>query len=230
MSGCVAENIKFWDLRFSSSVRTIDHKMQMTALAAHSNIPMFATGSPAQFIKIMSHDGSTQQVIRYRDRLPGQRIGPVSCLCFHPQLPLVFGRWICRRECKLVHMHRKNHVSFELRECYPFTYITDFYREGYSHIIGESKYLRNRRGERVYVFFGLKRMLVKSVKTNKLYIFINLILWSKHKKRLEIRVIPGSPTKERPRSGHNQRNQIKVCPLFWQLGSLQFHLCRSPLS
>ena len=89
VSGCVAGNIKFWDLRFSSSVRTIDHKMQMTALAAHSNVPMFATGSPAQFIKIMSHDGSTQQVIRYHDRLPGQRIGPVSCLCFHPQLPFL---------------------------------------------------------------------------------------------------------------------------------------------
>ena len=89
VSGCVAGNIKFWDLRYSSSVRTIDHKMQMTALAAHSNVPMFATGSPAQFIKIMSHDGSTQQVIRYHDRLPGQRIGPVSCLCFHPQLPFL---------------------------------------------------------------------------------------------------------------------------------------------
>jgi regulator-associated protein of mTOR len=89
VSGCVSGNIKFWDLRYSSSVRTIDHKMQMTALAAHSNVPMFATGSPAQFIKIMSHDGSTQQIIRYHDRIPGQRIGPVSCLCFHPQLPFL---------------------------------------------------------------------------------------------------------------------------------------------
>lgn len=89
VSGCVAGSIKFWDLRYSSSVRTIDHKMQMTALAAHHNVPFFATGSPNQFIKIMSHDGSTQQAIRFHDRIPGQRIGPVSCLCFHPQMPFL---------------------------------------------------------------------------------------------------------------------------------------------
>lgn len=86
VSGCVAGSIKFWDLRYSSSIRTIDHKMQMTALSAHSKIPMFATGSPAQFIKIMSHDGSTQQVIRYHEKIVGQRIGPVSCLSFHPHM------------------------------------------------------------------------------------------------------------------------------------------------
>jgi regulator-associated protein of mTOR len=61
--------------------------MQMTALAAHSQIPMFATGSPAQFIKIMSHDGMTQQVIRYHEKISGQRLGPVSSLSFHPHMP-----------------------------------------------------------------------------------------------------------------------------------------------
>ena len=30
VSGCVAGSIKFWDLRYSSSVRTIDHKMQVS--------------------------------------------------------------------------------------------------------------------------------------------------------------------------------------------------------
>ena len=89
VSGDVSGSIKFWDLRYSSSVRTIDHKMQMTALAAHSNVPMFATGSPSQFIKIMSHDGMTQQVIRYHEKISGQRIGPVSCLCFHPHMPFL---------------------------------------------------------------------------------------------------------------------------------------------
>ena len=59
----------------------------MTALAAHSQIPMFAAGSPAQFIKIMSHDGMTQQVIRYHEKLAGRRLGPVSCLAFHPHMP-----------------------------------------------------------------------------------------------------------------------------------------------
>jgi regulator-associated protein of mTOR len=61
--------------------------MLMTALTVHTNIPMFATGSPAQFIKMVSYDGTTQQVIRYHEKNPGQRIGPVSCLSFHPQMP-----------------------------------------------------------------------------------------------------------------------------------------------
>ena len=61
--------------------------MQMTALTVHSNIPMLATGSPAQFIKMISHDGTTQQVIRYHEKIPGRRVGPVSCLSFHPQMP-----------------------------------------------------------------------------------------------------------------------------------------------
>ncbi len=87
VSSCVAGRIKFWDIRYSSAIRTIDHKMQMTALAAHSQIPMFAAGSPAQFIKIMSHDGTTQQVIRYHEKIAGQRLGPVSSLAFHPHMP-----------------------------------------------------------------------------------------------------------------------------------------------
>jgi WD40 repeat protein len=89
VSGCVAGSIKFWDLRLASSIRTIDHRMQMTALSAHATVPMFATGSPTQFIKIMSHDGMTQQVIRYHEKISGQRIGPVSCLSFHPHAQLL---------------------------------------------------------------------------------------------------------------------------------------------
>ena len=87
VSGCVSGSIKFWDLRYSSSVRTIEHKMQMTALAAHSNVPVFATGSPNQFIKIMAYDGTTQQIIRYHG--PDERLGPVSCLKFHPHMPFL---------------------------------------------------------------------------------------------------------------------------------------------
>ena len=61
----------------------------MTALACHPGIPFFATGSHAQFIKIMSMDGDTLQVIRYHEEIAGQRMGPVSCLAFHPHRPLL---------------------------------------------------------------------------------------------------------------------------------------------
>lgn len=90
VSGCVAGDIKFWDLRVSSSLRTLDvQRSPMTALAGHPTIPMLATGSHAQFIKILTLDGDTLQVIRYHEKIAGQRIGPVSCLGFHPHKPLL---------------------------------------------------------------------------------------------------------------------------------------------
>jgi len=90
VSGCVAGDIKFWDLRMQESLRTLDvQRSPMTALALHPGIPLLATGSHAQFIKILALDGDTLQVIRYHEEIAGQRIGPVSCLCFHPHKPLL---------------------------------------------------------------------------------------------------------------------------------------------
>jgi len=90
VSGCVGGDIKFWDLRMSSSLRTLDvQRSPMTALACHSTIPLLATGSHAQFIKILAFEGDTLQVIRYHEEIAGQRIGPVSCLSFHPHKPLL---------------------------------------------------------------------------------------------------------------------------------------------
>ena len=62
----------------------------MTTLAVHSKIPVLATGSAAQFIKVVALDGDTMQVIRYHEKMSShQRIGPVSCLAFHPYKPLL---------------------------------------------------------------------------------------------------------------------------------------------
>jgi len=90
MSGCVAGDVKFWDLRYPYSVRTIDvQRSPMTALAGHARVPIFASGSHAQYIKICAYDGDALQVVRTHDQETkagkiGQRIGPVSCLEFHP--------------------------------------------------------------------------------------------------------------------------------------------------
>ena len=90
VSGSVAGNIKAWDLRMSSSLRTLEvQRSTMTALAVHPEIPVIATGSHAQFIKILTLDGETLKVMRYHEEMSSHRIGPVSCLEFHPFKPLL---------------------------------------------------------------------------------------------------------------------------------------------
>ena len=43
------------------------------------------SGSHAQFIKILTLEGETLQVVRFHEEQAGHRIGPVSCLEFHKQ-------------------------------------------------------------------------------------------------------------------------------------------------
>ena len=42
-----------------------------------------------QYIKILNTYGAILSTIKYHDGFLGQRIGPVSCLTFHPHLPIV---------------------------------------------------------------------------------------------------------------------------------------------
>jgi regulatory associated protein of mTOR len=78
--------VKFWDLRSMRTFKTLEvHKSPLTALAVHSLAPVMATGSHAQFIKILTLGGDQLgSIIKYHDGFLGQRIGPVSCLGFHP--------------------------------------------------------------------------------------------------------------------------------------------------
>jgi Raptor N-terminal CASPase like domain/WD domain, G-beta repeat len=90
ISGTLSGEIKAWDLRMSSSIRTVEvQRSTMTALAVHPRIPIAATGSEAQFIKIVALDGDTMQLLRYHEKLANHRIGPVSCVAFHPFKPLL---------------------------------------------------------------------------------------------------------------------------------------------
>ncbi len=91
LSGCVGGDIRAWDIRMSSrSLRAIDvQRSPMTALAVHKKIPIAATGSHAQFIKVLTLEGETLQSAKFHEEsLTGvkyDRIGPVSCLEFHKQ-------------------------------------------------------------------------------------------------------------------------------------------------
>ena len=43
-----------------------------------------SSGSASQMIKVYNLDGGNLSTIRYHDGFMGQRIGPISCLEFHP--------------------------------------------------------------------------------------------------------------------------------------------------
>jgi WD40 repeat protein len=86
ITGSVRGSVKFWDLRTMRSFKTLEvHKSPLTALAVHPSAPIMATGSHAQFIKILTLGGEQLGgILKYHDGFLGQRIGPVSCLAFHP--------------------------------------------------------------------------------------------------------------------------------------------------
>lgn len=85
ITGSVRGVVRFWDLRSMRTFKTFEvHKSPLTALAVHSCAPVIATGSHAQFIKILTLGGDQLgSIIKYHDGFLGQRIGPVSCLAFH---------------------------------------------------------------------------------------------------------------------------------------------------
>ncbi|KAJ7559940.1 hypothetical protein O6H91_04G107500 [Diphasiastrum complanatum] len=86
VSASQAGDIKFLDIRNSSSpYHTVEaHKGHLTALAVHRYAPVIASGSAKQYIKVFSASGEQLSMIRYHNSFLGQRIGPVSCLSFHP--------------------------------------------------------------------------------------------------------------------------------------------------
>ncbi|EGC38984.1 hypothetical protein DICPUDRAFT_148338 [Dictyostelium purpureum] len=76
--------IKFWQHTYECSSNTILNNDVISSFTVHDNAPLIATGSQNQRIKIMNFTGEEVCTIRYHDGFLGQRIGPVSCLAFHP--------------------------------------------------------------------------------------------------------------------------------------------------
>ncbi|KAK7294811.1 hypothetical protein RJT34_17708 [Clitoria ternatea] len=86
VSASQAGDIQFLDIRnHSSAYLTIEaHRGSLTALAVHRHAPIIASGSAKQLIKVFSLEGDQLGTIRYYPTLMAQKIGPVSCLNFHP--------------------------------------------------------------------------------------------------------------------------------------------------
>ncbi|GIX87476.1 regulatory-associated protein of mTOR [Caerostris darwini] len=84
ISGSVAGDIKFWDLRQTSSMKNIPPAHGMTAMAIHPQLDLIACGAATHFISIYNQNGDNISTIKYHDGFMGHRIGPISCLGFHP--------------------------------------------------------------------------------------------------------------------------------------------------
>lgn len=80
----------FWDPRnLSQPVHSFQTSAQnsLTAMSSHNYASVLACGFQEQMIKIFDHQGKDLNRIKYHEGYVGQRIGPVSCLAFHPYLP-----------------------------------------------------------------------------------------------------------------------------------------------
>ncbi|XP_033630484.1 regulatory-associated protein of mTOR-like isoform X1 [Asterias rubens] len=85
ISASVNGDVRFWDPRFSESVKLIQPSFNtLTAMAVHPQANIFACGSANQLISVFNMSGDTLSNIKYYEGFIGQRIGPVSCLAFHP--------------------------------------------------------------------------------------------------------------------------------------------------
>ncbi|RWS11751.1 Regulatory-associated protein of mTOR-like protein [Dinothrombium tinctorium] len=84
ISGSCAGDVRFWDKRLTSSVKTINIAQGIDAMTVHPEADVFACGTTSHTINIYTLDGIPGSIIRYHDGFMGQRIGQISSLSFHP--------------------------------------------------------------------------------------------------------------------------------------------------
>ncbi|KAF7273223.1 hypothetical protein GWI33_014074 [Rhynchophorus ferrugineus] len=86
ISGSTKGNLKIYDIRKNNSLRTNlgVQDGELSCMAIHRSANIYLCGSSNQFINIISLNGSVLNTIRSYEGFMGQRIGPVTCLNFHP--------------------------------------------------------------------------------------------------------------------------------------------------
>lgn len=84
ISGCVAGDVRFYDIRRNTSISTCQTAQGMTAMTVHKTADTFVCGSINQFISVYSMTGSLLNTIKFHEGFMGPRIGPVRCLAYHP--------------------------------------------------------------------------------------------------------------------------------------------------
>lgn len=86
ISGSADGDVKIYDIRTSNSRTNIAiPNYGMSCMAVHRSANTYACGSLNQFISIFNaQTGSPLNTIRFYEGFMGHRIGPVTCLGFHP--------------------------------------------------------------------------------------------------------------------------------------------------
>jgi len=93
-SGDIDGAIMTWDPRIATKpvLNFQAFRAAMTSMVVHPFAQLIACGSHQQKIKVFNFQGDELNMIRYHVGFLGQRIGPVSCLAFHPhQVQLAAG-------------------------------------------------------------------------------------------------------------------------------------------
>ncbi|XP_046483288.1 regulatory-associated protein of mTOR isoform X4 [Neodiprion pinetum] len=84
ITGSLSGDIRFFDLRKNSSVNTVQTAQGITAMAVHNVADIFTCASMNQCISVYNMSGQNLNAIKSYEGFMGTRIGPVSCLNFHP--------------------------------------------------------------------------------------------------------------------------------------------------
>lgn len=84
-ASCVGD-LRFWDPRFTESVKVHNTPRGFTAVDMHPRADVIACGIVGQTISVYNESGDTLSTIRYHEGFLGQRIGNINCITFHPHL------------------------------------------------------------------------------------------------------------------------------------------------
>ncbi|BFZ17584.1 hypothetical protein BsWGS_20619 [Bradybaena similaris] len=86
VSACCDGDIRFWDPRFTDSVRVYSTPTSLSSVDIHPRADIIACGSTNQCMTAYSPHGTVLSTVKYHEGFLGQRIGNASCMSFHPYL------------------------------------------------------------------------------------------------------------------------------------------------
>lgn len=86
ISGSSSGDVKIYDIRKNDSIHTTQAipSYGMSCMAIHRSANTYACGSMNQFISMYTLNGTLLNTIRGYDGFMGHKIGPVTCLNYHP--------------------------------------------------------------------------------------------------------------------------------------------------